>query len=141
MTITIDLDQLVTSEAKQALALEKAKSLALDTINTKIAAERAALLTDMVGQEMIYLAKEAEAKAWQAATNPDLADYPLLAAEVGITANDADTLAALWLSMADQWRQTAARLEAIRLKAKADVGAAQTLDAVASAEDGIVWSA
>ncbi len=139
MTITIDLDQLVTSEAKQALALERAKSIALDAINTKIAAERAALLTDMVGQEMIYLAKEAEAKAWQATTNQDLADYPLLAAEVGITADDADALAALWLSMADQWRQTAARLEAIRLKAKADVGAAETLDAVASAESGIVW--
>ncbi|WP_319484519.1 hypothetical protein [uncultured Cohaesibacter sp.] len=138
MTIAIDLGQLVTSEAKQALALEAAKSIALDAINTKIAAERAALLTDMVGQEMIYLAKEAEAKAWQAEINPDLADYPLLAAEVGITADDADALAALWLLMADQWRKTAARLEAIRLKAKADIAAAETLDAIESVESGIV---
>jgi hypothetical protein len=141
MTITIDLAQLVTPEAKQAFALERAKRIALDAINTRIAAERAALLTDMVGQEMIYLAKEAEAKTWQVATNPDIADYPLLAAEVGITADDADALAALWLLMADQWRQTAARLEAIRLKTKADIGAADTLDAVASVENGIVWPA
>ncbi|WP_119309627.1 hypothetical protein [Cohaesibacter haloalkalitolerans] len=139
MSITIDLGQLITPEAKQAFSLERAKSIALDVINTRIEKKRAALLTDMVGQEMIYLAKEAEAKAWQAATNPDLADYPLLAAEVGITADDADALAALWLSMADQWRQTAAILEAIRLKAKADIGAAETLDAVTSVEDGIVW--
>nr|WP_321457622.1 hypothetical protein [uncultured Cohaesibacter sp.] len=139
MTISIDMNQLIPAETKAARSVAEAKENAIETVTTKINEARASLMTDMIGQEMIYLAKEQEAKDWQAATKPDLANFPLLSAEVGITASSADELASLWLSMADQWRQKAASLEAIRLKAKADIGAAETADAVKKTLNDISW--
>ena len=140
MTITVDLSQLVTAETKASTALEAAKAKALTTVTDQISVARGALMTDMIGQEMIYLAKEQEAKDWQAASAPDLADFPLLSAEVGITASTADELATLWLTMASQWRETAASLEAIRLKAKADIETAVSVEAVKTVVEAIAES-
>ena len=140
MTITVDLSQLVTAEIKASTALEAAKAKALATVTDQISAARGALMTDMIGQEMIYLAKEQEAKDWQAASAPDLTDFPLLSAEVGITASTADELATLWLTMASQWRETAASLEAIRLKAKAEIEAAVSPEAVKTVVEAIAES-
>ncbi|WP_321449778.1 hypothetical protein [uncultured Cohaesibacter sp.] len=96
-------------------------------------------MTDLIGQEMIYLAKEQEAKDWQASESPDLADFLLMFAEVGITASTADKLATLWLTMANQWRQTAASFGAIRLKSKSDIKSAASAEAVQSVVDAIDW--
>lgn len=82
---------------------------------------------------MIYLAKEAEARAWVGATDPDLATFPLLAAEIGITAPDADQLAQLWLNMADLWRSAAAGLEALRLSTQAAIAEATTPEDITAA--------
>nr|WP_319516749.1 hypothetical protein [uncultured Cohaesibacter sp.] len=141
MTITVDLSQLVTAETKASTALEAAKAKALATVTDQISVARGVLMTDLIGQEMIYLAKEQEAKDWQASESPDLADFPLMFAEVGITASTADELATLWLTMANQWRQTAASLEAIRLKSKSDIKSAASAEAVQSVVDAIEWPA
>ncbi len=141
MTLSVDLSQLITAESKASKALEEAKAKALALVTGKISAARAVLMTDLIGQDMIYMAKEQEAKEWQALAHPDLADFPLLSAEVGITASTADELAALWLTMANQWRQTAASLEAIRLKAKTDINDAASPEAVQSVIDAITWPA
>lgn len=127
MTIAIDLSKLVTAEAQNALALESAKAAARATLTAYIIAARSMLITVLPGQEMIYQAKEAEALAWVAAEAPGLTDYPLLSAEIGITAPDADQLAQLWLNMARIWRDTAAGLEALRLSIGAAIDAATQL--------------
>lgn len=132
-TIAIDLSQLVTAADK----LEAAKAAALEQLDAVIAAQRRALITDLPGQDAIYLAKEAEARAWLAAVVPDLGDYPLLQAEVGITAPDVDALAALWLDMAGQWRVAAAQLEARRFAGRQAIDQATTLAAVHAAVTGL----
>lgn len=88
---------------------------------------RNAWITPSVAAAGIYLAKEAEARAWLAAGEPrDLAEYPMIAAEIGITAPTAWHLAQTWLGMAAVWRPVAAAIEAARLTAKAAIDAATT---------------
>lgn len=79
------------------------------------------------------MAKEAEARAFLAEPDPDLADYPMLSAEVGITAPDAETLAQIWLNMVVLWRSAAAGLEALRLTTAAAIEAAGTVAEVDAA--------
>jgi len=123
----------VVDGALELVSLEPARARAFAGLSVWIANARTQLITDLPGQDMIYLAKEAEARAWVSETTPDLADYPLLAAEVGITAPDADQLAQLWLNMAALWRDAAAELEALRLSTKAAIEAAQTPAEIAAA--------
>ena len=96
-----------------------------------------AFITVLPGQDLIYQAKEAEARAWIADPAPDPANYPLLVAEIGITAPDAAQLAQLWLNMATLWRQAAAGLEALRLTVGAAVEAATTVEEVEAALSGL----
>ena len=117
--------------AEQMLA--EAKADAREHLTAVISAARTAMITDLPGQDMIYLAKETEARAWVAAEDPDMADYPLLSAEVGITAPDADALAQLWLNLATLWRAAAALLEAVRMAVGGAIEAAETVDDVEAA--------
>lgn len=59
---------------------------------------------------MIYLAKEAEARAYLV----DGTIGPLLSAEVGITAPEPYQLAQLWVNLAALWRGAAAGIEGER---------------------------
>lgn len=106
----------------------------LARIDAEAEAVRAQYITPGSGQAMVYGAKQAEARAYQAAGEPaDLADYPLIAAEVGTTAPTAAEIAALWLAMEAQWVQAAAAIEALRLSAKAAVREAAPEDREAAA--------
>ena len=125
--MTIQWDQMITAEARAAEALAQAKAAARAELAARIEAARTALITDLPGQSMIYMAKEAEARAFLAEPDPDLADYPMLSAEVGITAPDAQALAQIWLNMAVLWRSAAAGLEALRLTTAAVIEAAGTV--------------
>jgi hypothetical protein len=116
----------VVEGALVLVSLEPARARARAALAGWITAARNQLITDLPGQDMVYLAKEAEARAWTSAVSPDLADYPLISAEVGITAPDADQLAQLWLNMAALWRSAAAGLEALRLSTQAAIEAAQS---------------
>ena len=135
--IAIDLSQLVTAEDAAAAALETARASARARLAAAISDARTAMITLLPGQEMIYLAKEAEARDWLAADDPDLADYTLLAAEVGITAPTAGELAQLWLNMGALWRGAAARLEALRMTVCAAIAAAETPEEVAAALEAL----
>jgi len=95
--------------------LAAANAAAVAEINAWAAQERLAYITVLPGQEMIYMAKDAEARAWLADPAPDMAAYSLLSAEVGITAPDAYQLAQLWVNLAALWRVAAARIEGERL--------------------------
>lgn len=106
--------------------LDDQRKAALLLIRDMVGAVRRLFITDLPGQEMVYMAKEAEARAYAALSSapPDLTNFPLLAAEVGITAPTAAELAALWLAMASAWRAVAAQIEPLRLTASASVIAA-----------------
>ncbi|MDD2868439.1 hypothetical protein [Neomegalonema sp.] len=117
----------------RAALTARARTAARQVLDAHVAAARAAFVTALPGQEMVYLAKEAEAREWAAATAPDLADYPLLSAEVGVTAETADQLAQVWLNMAALWRSAAARLEARRLGVSAALDAARSPEEVEAA--------
>lgn len=129
----IDWTRLQSPETRAAEALAAAKARAQADLAAAVAEARAAYITTLPGQQMIYLAKEAEARAYVAEPAPDLANYPLLSAEVGITAPDAWQLAQIWLALADLWRQAAAQIEAMRLGATAAIDAAVTVAEVEAA--------
>ena len=116
-------------------SIDEQRATAKSTINAAVAQVRQLFITDLPGQQMVYLAKEAEAQAYTALPSPppDLSAFPLLSAEIGITAPTAADLAALWLSMATAWRTIAAMIEPLRLSAKAAVEAATTSEQIAAA--------
>lgn len=95
--------------------LAEEKTTAKNEINRLAGEARAQFITVIPGQEMLYLEKKAEALRWLEAQSPNLQDYPLLAAEVNITAIDAPALANLWMQMAAQWSVVAATIEAMRM--------------------------
>lgn len=120
-------------DAQAARDLAACRSAAVAQINAAAAELRARYITVMPGQEMIYLAKEAEALRYLSAPPETLDDFPLLAAEIGLTAPDAHTLAQIWANMAGLWRSVAARIEAARLGAIYRIEAAETQAAVSAA--------
>ena len=93
-------------------------------------------ITVIPGQEMIYLAKEAEAVRYLAEAPETLTEYQMLSAEVGVTAPTAYELAQLWANMSALWRQVAATIEHIRLSAIYAVEAAPDADAITAATSG-----
>lgn len=66
------------------------------------AAARALFATP--GKDGIYLSKREEAEAWIAAGEPeDLAEYPYLSQETGVTAPTTSQLALLWINLNILW--------------------------------------
>lgn len=123
-------------EVPEVLPLARVKARALSRINEVSGSMRAQYVTVIPGQEMIYLAKETEAARYLADPAPDLAEYPMLSAEVGLTAPTAYELAQLWVNMSDLWRGIAAQIETWRLGTIAQIETAAdvaTVDAIAAA--------
>lgn len=116
------------------LALRKMQSA--QTINTAAGQARQRFITDLPGQEMIYKAKLDEAQRYVSGPEPaNLDGFPLIAAEVGITAQNAYQIAVIWLWMAEVWIRAAAQIEAIRLSGIAAVQSAQDIEGVRAAEE------
>lgn len=117
------------SAESKAAVLAKAQASARARIDESITAARRLYITTLPGQEMIYQAKENEAKAYLVLDPEpaDLDEFPMLAAEVGVTAPTAYELAQIWLNMAAQWRAVAADLENLRLTAREEIDNATTV--------------
>ena len=114
--IVADVDG-VPKAVDPVVSVADARKQAIAAINQHAGYVRTLFVTDLPGQQMIYLAKEAEAGAYLA-ESPEpasLGQYPLIAAEVGITADTALELALYWQGTANQWRALAASIEQIRL--------------------------
>jgi hypothetical protein len=126
-------------EVPEVLPLDRVKARAVARVNEIAATIRGQYITVIPGQEMIYLAKEAEAVRYLAETpEPTTLDgYPMLAAEVGITAPTAYELAQLWANMSALWRGIAAQIETARLGAIYQIETAPD----AAAVDAIVAAA
>ncbi|MBB3591735.1 hypothetical protein FHX08_002079 [Rhizobium sp. BK529] len=102
-------------------------------------AERLKYITPGAGQAMTYQAKAAEAKAYLDAGNPDASDFPLLSAEVGITADSIEGVAQIVAGAYAQWQVIGAAIEAARLGGKAAIDAANDADAAQAAFDAVTW--
>lgn len=104
-------------------------------INQTIDRARRMFITPIIGQEMIYLEKESEARRYIAA-NPEpitLTEYPFIAAETGVTADTPYEVAQLYLNLGSQWRAVGAALENIRQTQITAVDAATTISQVTTA--------
>lgn len=115
-------------------ALELKKSLLrkpyVDAVNKQTGDTRALFVTNADLQQLIYNAKEAEAYAYINSDPPpeNLAEFPFLAAEIGIIAPTAYELAQIWINMSAQWRYVGAFLEGLRAGAIQQIEAATTHD-------------
>ncbi len=117
-------------EVPEVVPLDRVKARAVARINDAASSLRQHYITVIPGQEMIYLAKEAEAVRYLAEAPETLTEYPMLAAEVGITAPTAYELAQLWANMSALWRQVAAQIETARLTAIYAIEAAPDAETV-----------
>lgn len=113
--------------------LNVCKATAIARINAASGLARQQFITTCPGQDMIYIAKEREALAYLAAPTADLTAYPLLAAEIGVTAPTAWDLAQVWANVSVYWRGVAARIEGVRMRAIAAIEAAADPKAVTAA--------
>ena len=96
---------------------------------------RRAYITELPGQDMIYLAKEQEAQAYLAADPEpvDLAPFPFIAGEIGTTGQTAYEVAQVFANLAGLWRAAGAALEAVRMSGPAALEACTTPAEVAAA--------
>jgi len=110
-------------------------------VDAAAAGQRACRLTDGFGQEMLYLQKEAEARACAADVAPNASVYPLLAAEVGITGATLAEVAVAVIIRADECRADMADIEAVRLSAKQQIDAASSTAEIETILAGLSWPA
>ena len=127
--------------AETAGEIAAAKAAATAEVDSQAEVTRLLYVTPGSAQALVYEAKRHEAISFMADQSPDPADYPLLGAEVGITAATLAEVADAVLAMAAQWRSVAAEIERLRLGAKAAISAATTISAVRAASSGIAWPA
>lgn len=119
-------------------ALPRLKEEKIAAVNKAAGASRAKYMTVIPGQEATYLMKEAEAKAWVAATSPVATDYPILNAEAtACNMTMADTVT-LVLTTAAQFRALAAHIEGLRRGAIVAIEGATTTQAVLAAAE-VTW--
>jgi len=115
--------------AWQAAMLVQARAEAVGRINALTDRFRQTEMTVIAGQDELYRLKRAEAVAYlaEAALRGEpaaLADYPLLAAELGVTAETPWQLAQIWLHRAAATTAALAASEAARHAALAAIAAA-----------------
>ena len=127
---------LARTETGAARELERHRAAAIDHINAAIGQARAKLATNIPFQDMMYLEKKAEATSY-VQQNPEpetLDDYPLIAAEIGITGETPAQIVQVWLNTKAQWTIAAAALESLRLGTIDAVNEAESRDAIAAVE-------
>ena len=114
------------------------------TLTTQVDAQaettRLLWITPGSGQALTYEQKRAEAERMAGDPAPEPEAYPMLAAEVGITAATLSAVGALVRARAAAWTAIAAQIESLRLQAKAAVMAANNA-AEARAAAAVTWPA
>ncbi|MCB5412297.1 hypothetical protein [Pseudogemmobacter faecipullorum] len=108
----------VPTDAQRAAAQE-----AIQTVRGDL---RRRFITDLPGQDMVYLEKRSEAVAFLSDPDPAPLLFPMVFAEVGITADTPDGVAQVWLNMSDIWRNVSTVIEAATLRASRLVEEAAT---------------
>lgn len=119
--------------------LEAFKQALKTFIDAAAEAERLKYITPGSGQAMTYARKVEEAKMADAEANPIAADYPLLAASLGIDGATIADVANLVLAMDEAWTLIGAAIEAARLSTKAAIDGAANEAAAQAAADAVEW--
>lgn len=101
--------------------------------------ERLKYITLGSGQAMTYQQKAAEAAACLEDPEPLVDDYPLVAAEIGITGQTLSDVAAAIHAAYQAWRYIGAQIEAARLGGKAAVDAAVSAEQAQAVFDSLEW--
>lgn len=116
-----------------AADLELSRMAGLTRIGQLRGQARLSYITDLPGQDMLYMAKADEARAYLSDPDPDPADYPLVLSEVGITAPTAYEVAQVFTNLNALWRYAAGSLDAACFQAEAAVRQApdaNTIDSI-----------
>ncbi|ANL20373.1 hypothetical protein AMJ96_CH00605 [Rhizobium sp. N113] len=132
-------EEITEFEASRAVDLPVLKAMLKATIDAAAETERLRYITTGAGQALTYAQKSDEAKAWLAAVDPVDSDFPLLSAEVGITAQSIGEVAAIVYAAYVQWQQIGSLIEAIRLGTKKAISEATTEEAARLAAADVVW--
>jgi hypothetical protein len=119
--------------AHDDLILSDTRTSAIETVNTLSGERRSPLITTSEGQDTVYAAKENEAQHWLAEAGQDVSFYPLIAAEIGITGDDADQVAQIFLNQAYITRVDLADLEKARQTTLNAIRAASTVEEINTA--------
>lgn len=109
--------------------LKHARKAGIDTAAER---ERLRWITGGAGQAMTYQAKVEEARRLVADPEPVQSSYPMLAAEIGITAPDLAGVAGVVSAAYEQWLAIGAAIEGVRLAAKRAVDEAEDAAAVSA---------
>ncbi len=136
-----EADRLASMGGIAQPTLNVIKALLRTAIDAAAETERLKYITPGAGQAMTYQAKAAEAKAFLAAEEPQAADFPLLSAEVGITADSLAGVAQIVAGAYSQWQVIGAAIEATRLGGKASIEGAADAEAAQAAFEAVNWPA
>lgn len=126
------------SEQDATAELARVRQDAIAFINQKAGECRQKYMTDIPGQESTYLLKEQEVRAYLADPNPDMADYPLIAAEAAACGWTVQYTVGYITQTAVMFRQVAALVEGKRRGGIIAVENATTIEAIEAAKD-ISW--
>jgi len=130
--------------APQEPPLEPLRAFLEVQVDREAEAARLRFITAGAGQALEYQATEAQARAWLAAVDPVLADYPFLQAEVqaiaAVTgfAPPVSAVATEVVAQADAWQAVGSEIKRRRRAAKMAIAAATTV-AEAQAAASVNW--
>lgn len=120
-----------------AIGLSAYKAQTITRINEAAELCRGKYITPGDGQAMTYLEKISQARACLSAQSPQSADYPMLAAEIDITAPTLVGVAEVVVAAYNQWLVIGSAIEATRRAANVAAEAAETRDALTAILDGL----
>lgn len=133
---TAELD---ASRAPLAETLEQVKDRLRRWVDTSAETERKKYITPGEGQAMTYQRKVEEAKRAILEEEPATADYPMLAASVGVDGETVKEIAAIVLAMDAGWAVIGSGIEKIRLTAKKAIDEAVSVETANAVVEAIVW--
>lgn len=130
------VENVSSQEAAENLAQAKREAIAF--INQKAGETRQKYMTDIPGQESTYLLKEEEVKRYLDDPEPDMVDYPLIAAEAAACNWTVEFTVNYIRQTAVMFRQVAAAVEGRRRGGIIAVENAVNLSQIEAAKD-IIW--
>jgi hypothetical protein len=108
------------------------KTNAQNQIDQVAGTARSRYITIAPGQEATYLSKFLDAQTYLQATNPDLTNYPYVAAESAASGTDPGTAAQSIMTQAKLWAKKGAQIEQARLSGKYQINTAGDTSSVAT---------
>lgn len=120
------------------LNLEPLRQFYLSAVDLQAGQICAQFITIAPAQELRYMEKRREAKAWTEESDP--ADFPFLNAEATATGQSIAAIAATVLGQTALWRAVGSRIEGARIGAKKQINEATTILTIVKAGT-VDWNA